>query len=41
VRNFWFVTNAQPTGVVKKFIGFAQSPNVQRTIVAKNYVTYK
>lgn len=41
VRNFWFVTNGPATGVVKKFIAFAQSPTVQRTIVAKNYVTYK
>ena len=41
IRNFWFVTNGAPKGAVKKFIDFARSSSVQRSIVAKNYVTYK
>jgi phosphate transport system substrate-binding protein len=40
VRNFWFVTNGKPTGVVKKFIDFARSPAIQKSIVAKDYVPY-
>ena len=41
MRNFWFVTNGKPTGVVKKFVNYTRSSSVQRSIVAKSYVTYR
>jgi phosphate transport system substrate-binding protein len=41
VRNFWYATLGQPKGVIKKFIDFARSPAVQKSIVAKDYVPYK
>lgn len=41
VRNFWYVTLGKPKGAVKKFIDYARSSTVQRTIVAKNWVPYK
>jgi phosphate transport system substrate-binding protein len=40
VRNFWFVTRGNPSGVVKKFIDYARSSSVQNSIVAKNYVPW-
>ena len=41
IRNFWFVTRGAPKGMVKKFVDFARSPTVQRTVVGKDYVQYK
>jgi phosphate transport system substrate-binding protein len=41
VRNFWFVTLGQPSGAVKKFVDFARSSSIQKSIVAKDYVPYK
>ena len=41
IRNFWFVTRGAPKGMIKKFVDFARSSTVQRTVVGKDYVQYK